>query len=51
MGVGTIILIGLIIFVGVVFFKSIRIVPQKSAWIVERLGKYKHTMEAGLHPN
>ena len=46
---GTIILIGLIIFALVVFFKTIRIVPQKTAFIVERLGKYKGSLEAGFH--
>ncbi len=29
--------------------KCIRIVPQKTAFIVERLGKYHSTLEAGLH--
>ena len=33
----------------VVIFKSARIVPQKQAWIVERLGKYRVTLSAGLH--
>ncbi len=47
--VGTIILVGLVLFVFIVFFKSIRIVPQRSAFIVQRLGKYKHTLDAGLH--
>jgi regulator of protease activity HflC (stomatin/prohibitin superfamily) len=28
---------------------TIRIVPQQSAYIVERLGKYSRTIEAGLH--
>lgn len=46
---GTVILIGLIVFVLVVFFKTIRIVPQKTAFIVERLGKYRGTLEAGFH--
>ena len=32
-----------------VFFKTMRIVPQKQAWIVERLGKYHSTLSAGLH--
>lgn len=45
----TIILIGLIIFFVIVLFKTMRIVPQKSAFIVERLGKYNKTLEAGLH--
>jgi regulator of protease activity HflC (stomatin/prohibitin superfamily) len=45
----TVILIGLIFFAMVAFFKTIVIVPQKSAFIVERLGKYAGTMEAGFH--
>ncbi|WP_185967990.1 SPFH domain-containing protein [Thalassotalea sp. PS06] len=31
------------------FFQSIRLVPTKSAYIVERLGKYHCTLEAGFH--
>ena len=45
----TIILIGILVFAVIVFFKTIRIVPQKSAYIVERLGKYYTTLEAGFH--
>lgn len=45
----TIILIGLIVLVLIIFFRSIRIVPQKVAFIVERLGKYNNTLEAGFH--
>ena len=37
------------IFVFVAVVKSIRIVPQKQAYIVERLGKYSKTLEAGFH--
>lgn len=33
----------------ITFFKTMRIVPQKQAWIVERLGKYHSTLSAGLH--
>ena len=29
--------------------KCVRIVPQKQAFIVERLGKYYSTLDAGLH--
>ncbi len=47
--VGTIILVGLVLFLLIVFFKSIRIVPQRSAFIVQRLGKYNGTLDAGLH--
>jgi len=45
----TIILLGIILFIFIVFFKTIRIVPQRSAFIVERLGKYSATLEAGFH--
>ncbi len=45
----TIIWSGLIIIAVVVLFKSVRVVPQKSAFIVERLGKYKKTLTAGFH--
>ena len=40
-----------VIVFGVVYtmMKCIRIVPQKSAYIVERFGKYHSTLEAGLH--
>jgi len=40
------ILLGIIF---VAFIRSVRIVPQKQAFIVERLGKYRTTLEAGLH--
>lgn len=34
----------------IVFVKqSVRVVPQQEAWVVERLGKYSQTLEAGLH--
>ena len=45
----TIILIGLIFFAFVIFIKTIRTVPQRSAFIIERLGKYNSTLEAGFH--
>ena len=45
----TVILIGLLVFAVIVFVKTIRIVPQKQAFIVERLGKYAATLEAGFH--
>jgi regulator of protease activity HflC (stomatin/prohibitin superfamily) len=49
MDVTSIIILGLILLIVIVFFKTIRIVPQKSAFIVERLGKYSATLDAGLH--
>jgi len=45
----TIILVGIILFFVISFFKMIRIVPQKQAFIVERLGKYSKTLVAGFH--
>ncbi len=43
--------IALFIAFGVVYtiLKCVRIVPQKQAFIVERLGKYHCTLDAGLH--
>jgi regulator of protease activity HflC (stomatin/prohibitin superfamily) len=40
---------GITILVIVAIIKSARIVPQKSAFIVERLGKYAKTLDAGFH--
>ena len=37
------------IFVLSVLLRSIRVVPQAQAYIVERLGRYKRTLEPGLH--
>ena len=45
----TIILVGILLFALIVFFKTIRIVPQKQAFIIERLGKYSKTLVAGFH--
>lgn len=33
----------------IIAIKAVRIVPQRLEFIVERLGKYNRTMEAGLH--
>jgi len=45
----TIILVALLVFSFIVFVKTVRIVPQKQAFIIERLGKYATTLEAGFH--
>lgn len=45
----TIVLVVVIVLGLIIFFKMIRIVPQKQAFIVERLGKYSNTLEAGFH--
>nr|HPM52628.1 SPFH domain-containing protein [Rhodoglobus sp.] len=39
----------LAIFVIVVLFRSIRIIPQANAGVVERLGKYHKTLMPGLN--
>ncbi len=39
----------IVVFVVIALSKSVRIVPQKNAYIVERLGKYHTTLEAGFH--
>ena len=49
METGTFILIGVIIFAIILFYQTIRIVPQRTAFIVERLGKYSKTLDAGFH--
>jgi len=42
-------IIPILIFMLIAIIRSVRIVPQKKAYIVERLGKYAKTLEAGLH--
>lgn len=49
MNTGTIILIVVVVIILLILIRSIKIVPQKTAFIVERLGKYQGTLEAGLH--
>jgi regulator of protease activity HflC (stomatin/prohibitin superfamily) len=44
-----VVVIGISIFTIIIFFKTIRIVAQKEAFIIERLGKYTNTLEAGFH--
>jgi regulator of protease activity HflC (stomatin/prohibitin superfamily) len=36
-------------FILILFLKTARVVPQKTVFIVERLGKYHATLEAGFH--
>lgn len=49
MNTSIVILIIVIVFVLILFAKTVTIVPQKSAFILERLGKYRGTLEAGFH--
>lgn len=39
----------ILIFGVILVFRTIRIVPQQMAFVVERLGKYHRTLDAGLH--
>ena len=47
--IGPVVVLALIAVVIVILFKTARIVPQRSAFIVERLGKYSKTLSAGFH--
>lgn len=47
--IGNIIIITLLAILAIAILRSIRIVPAKKAYVVERLGKYCKTMEAGFH--
>ena len=49
MNASTIIFVGLAILSIVVFISTIKIVPQRSAYIVECFGKYRTTLLAGFH--
>ena len=46
---GSIIAAGHVVLIIVMLINTARIVPQKSAYIVERLGKYSRTLGAGFH--
>ncbi len=39
----------LVVFVIVVVIKAAKVVPQRNEFVIERLGKYKQTLEAGFH--
>lgn len=49
MDFGAILLIGIGIIVFFILVSCLKIVPQRSAFIVERLGKYNGTLNAGFH--
>ncbi|WP_339845540.1 stomatin-like protein [uncultured Halopseudomonas sp.] len=49
MDITTIISLAILALVVIALAKTARIVPQRSAFIVERLGKYAKTLEAGFH--
>ena len=47
--VGTIIAAGLALFALITVLQTARVVPQKQAFIIERVGKYSRTLNAGFH--
>ncbi len=49
MNIGPIITAGIAVLVIITLINTARIVPQKTASIVERLGKYSRTLNAGFH--
>jgi len=49
MATSTIVILGLILIVIIAVAKTATVVPQRSAFIVERLGKYSKTLQAGFH--
>jgi len=46
---GQVISVVFLILVVIVLMKTARVVPQREAFVVERLGKYSKTLEAGFH--
>lgn len=46
---GIVIAAGIALLIVLVFFKTVRIVPQRTAFVVERLGKYSRTLDAGFY--
>jgi len=49
MPVETIVLLGLIFLILLIVMRTARVVPQKTVFIIERLGKYHATLDAGFH--
>lgn len=45
----TVVLLVLAFFIIVTIFKTARIVPNRWAFVIERLGKYSRTLDAGFH--
>ena len=46
---GVVVVLLVLLFIVIVLAKTVRIVPQAQACVVERLGRYSRTLHAGLH--
>ena len=46
---GLVVLLLLVIFAVIVIVRTIRIVPQQTSLIIERLGRYARTLDGGIH--
>lgn len=49
MSIGTILSFGFAVAVFITIVKTARIVPQRSNYVIERLGKYSRTLDSGFH--
>ncbi|EGN75807.1 membrane protease subunit, stomatin/prohibitin [Idiomarina sp. A28L] len=47
--IGSILSIGFAVAVIIIILKTARIVPQRSNYVIERLGKYNRTLDSGFH--
>ena len=44
-----VVVLALLLFVASVILRTIKIVPQQTAVIIERLGSYSRTLDDGMH--
>ncbi|MEQ9824301.1 MAG: stomatin-like protein [Puniceicoccaceae bacterium] len=49
MGTSTLLTLGVLFIFVITVFKTARVVPQRQQFVVERLGKYSRTLDAGFH--
>ena len=47
--INTILMAGFALAVIITIVKTARVVPQKSNFVIERLGKYSRTLDSGFH--
>lgn len=48
-GLGSAVTLIIIVFFVVLILKSVRVVPQQNAWVIERLGRFHGVLEPGLN--